>query len=151
MKMTTCWRVPAPPPLRKHGQASRAIWILGASDRAGRVIAAKLGVAARLARGERADRAPSRQVRSYRTGVRRGGGRKSAGVNRRPHQCFVKLNLMVSAGCEPTSGSYALGVLVNSLWSVPHVEHLGKSQYRREHRWPPKLKDIGQSARAKWS
>jgi hypothetical protein len=79
------------------------------------------------------------------------GHEKSAGVNRRPHQCFVKLNLTVSAGCEPTSGSYALGVLVNSLWSVPRVEHLGKSQYRREHRWPPKLKDIGQSARAKWS
>jgi hypothetical protein len=78
-------------------------------------------------------------------------GHESTGVNRRPHQCFVKLNLMVSAGCEPTSGSHAFGVLVNSLWSFPRVEHLGKSQYRREHRWPPKLKDIGQSARAKWS
>jgi len=47
--------------IAEHGQASRAIWILGASGRAGRVIAAELGVAARLARGERADRAPSRQ------------------------------------------------------------------------------------------
>jgi hypothetical protein len=33
------------------------------------------------------------------------------------------------------------------LWSFPRVEHLGKSQHRR----PPKLKDIGQSAGAKWS
>jgi hypothetical protein len=40
--------------IAEHGQASRAIWILGASGRAGRVIAAELGVAARLARGERA-------------------------------------------------------------------------------------------------
>jgi alkanesulfonate monooxygenase SsuD/methylene tetrahydromethanopterin reductase-like flavin-dependent oxidoreductase (luciferase family) len=62
--------------IAEHGQASRAIWILGASGRAGRVIAAELGVAARLARGERADRAPSRQVRSYRTGARHGGGRR---------------------------------------------------------------------------
>jgi hypothetical protein len=38
--------------IAEHGQASRAIWILGASGRAGRVIAAELGVAARLARGE---------------------------------------------------------------------------------------------------
>ena len=59
----------------------------------------------------------------------------------------LKFNLMVSADCEPTSGSRAFGVRVNSLWSFPRVKHLCKSQRRR----PPKLKDIGQSARAKWS
>jgi hypothetical protein len=48
--------------IAEHGQASRAIWILGASGRAGRVIAAELGVAARLARGERADRATNDKV-----------------------------------------------------------------------------------------
>ena len=41
---------------------------------------------------------------------------------------------MVSADCEPTSGSRAFGVRVNSLWSFPRVKHLGKSQRRR----PPK-------------
>ena len=53
-------------------------------------------------------------------------GHESTGVNRRPHQCFVKLNLMVSAGCEPTSGSHAFGVLVNSLWSFPVLNTLVK-------------------------
>jgi hypothetical protein len=48
--------------IAEHGQASRAIWILGASGRAGRVIAAELGIAARLARGERADRATNAKV-----------------------------------------------------------------------------------------
>jgi hypothetical protein len=51
---------------------------------------------------------------------------KPAGGNRGPHQCFVKLNLMVSAECDPTSASHAFGVLVNSLWSFPVLNTLVK-------------------------
>jgi hypothetical protein len=38
---------------------------------------------------------------------------------------------MVSADCGATSASRS--VLVNSLWSLPRVEQLGKSQHRCEH------------------
>jgi len=57
---------------------------------------------------------------------------------------------MVSADCEPTSAS-RIRRSSEFIVELRRVEHLAKSQYRREHRRPPKLKDIGQSARAKWS
>jgi len=68
-----------------------------------------------------------------------------------PHQCFVKLNLMVSAELRTYISLIRIRRSSEFIVELPRVEHLGKSQYRREHRRPPKLKDIGQSARAKWS
>jgi hypothetical protein len=58
----------------------------------------------------------SRSIERQISRTRQKGGslsHESPPVLRRPHQCFVKLNLMASADCEPTSGSHAFGVLVN--------------------------------------